>query len=301
MSYSTSAETGTGQSMYEISDYVKVNELGTAVLLEALSSRVRVKRVKLILASSRSIYGEGLYEDAAGSVYHPEPRSKENLSRKVFDFYNEAGSLLRSIATPEDCAAKPGSIYAASKYTQELLCGICARANSNLQLSILRFQNVYGAGQSLKNPYTGIISIFYNRIRSGLPVNIFEDGRESRDFVYVTDVVKALVKASKRVNQDILIANIGSGSPTSVKGLVEEYYRVLEKPQNYIISGDFRMGDIRHNFADISTAKSQLGFSPTISLRDGLSRFVDWAADQPDYQDKSEDALYELKLKGLSG
>jgi dTDP-L-rhamnose 4-epimerase len=298
--YHLAAETGTGQSMYEIRNYVNINEYGTSVLLEALSRHIDKRPIKFILSSSRSIYGEGLYCDNSGKIYHPDTRTKETLSNKIFDFCDEYGVTLTPIATNESCPAKPGSIYAATKYSQELLCKVYANAHPNFDLKILRFQNVYGAGQSLQNPYTGIISIFYNRIRQGLPINIYEDGLESRDFVYVTDVVSALINVLNSDSKDNLVLNIGHGVKTTVIELVETYYKILAKDTNYFISGDFRVGDIRNNFADLSLAKQHIQYSPKVSLFDGLSLFVDWATTQPEYQDKSEVALSELKAKGLS-
>ena len=186
--YHLAAETGTAQSMYKIADYVSVNELGTASLLEAIS-RCSRRPGRVVLSSSRSVYGEGAYEavDAPGKLVQPASRSREQLLAGKWEPLDAAGRPLRVVATPESLPFAPGSIYAATKASQELLLNTAASA-LGFQATVLRLQNVYGEGQSLQNPYTGIISIFFNRARQGLEIPIYEDGKESRDFVHVSDV-----------------------------------------------------------------------------------------------------------------
>lgn len=294
--YHLAAETGTGQSMYEMERYVDVNDRGTSILLEAISNSSSV--TDIVLSSSRSIYGEGLYIDGDDLV-NPPSRKMEDLKNGVWEIRGSSGAFLRPRPTSEECPINPGSIYAATKYSQEMLLNIFANY-SGLRTTILRFQNVYGPGQSLRNPYTGIISIFYNRIRQDLPINIFEDGLESRDFVYVDDVVDSLIKSIARADTDNIILNIGTGVQTTVSNLVESLSEVLETKVNYEITGDFRLGDIRHNYADITAANATIDYSPKYLLKDGLRKFVAWAKGQPEYEDLSGKALSELKSKGLS-
>ncbi len=294
------AETGTGQSMYKIAQYVDVNEMGTASLLEALSKATRRKR-RLVLASSRSIYGEGAYVDSAfpAKIIHPNSRSAEQLQRGDWNFVGANGKELTPVPTAEDLPAKPGSIYAATKKSQELLIGAAAEA-LDFTPAVLRFQNVYGEGQSLRNPYTGIISIFFNRIRQNLPINIFEDGLESRDFIHVSDVVTALVLALEEENQPETALNVGSGRQTTVLEVAQTLCRLAKLTPELRVSGDYRVGDIRHCFADVSAIKSAFGFVPSVGLEEGLSRFVDWASTQPAYEDKSAIATAELLARGLA-
>lgn len=294
--YHLASETGTGQSMYEMERYVDVNDRGTSILLEAISNSSSV--TDIVLSSSRSIYGEGLYKDGEDLV-NPPSRKVEDLKRGVWEIRGSSGAFLSPMPTSEDCPVNPGSIYAATKYSQEKFLNIFANY-SGIRTTILRFQNVYGPGQSLRNPYTGIISIFYNRIRQGLPINIFEDGLESRDFVYVDDVVSSLIMAITRADADNVVLNIGTGVQTTVCNLVESLSEVLDSKVNYEITGDFRLGDIRHNYADITAANAMIGYSPKYLLRNGLKEFVAWAKSQPEYEDLSGKALSELKSKGLS-
>ena len=294
------AETGTGQSMYRIADYVDVNEGGTAALLEAIS-QWSTKPSKVILASSRSVYGEGAYIDPArpDKLIQPEARSKAQLNEGVWEFQSVDGQPLQAVATPEALPFAPNSVYAATKASQELLLRSAGHA-MGFKPVIFRFQNVYGEGQSLQNPYTGIISIFYNRARQGLEIPIYEDGLESRDFIHVEDIVTALVSSIDADLPPAAILNLGSGIPTSVRHLAETLLTVAEFNVPLNVTGQFRVGDIRHCYADMTLAREMLGFEPKISLRDGLLRFVNWAASQPVHIDKSEQATQELRAKGLA-
>lgn len=297
--YHLAAETGTGQSMYEVRRYVDVNETGTAVLLEELAHS-KGHNIQFILASSRSIYGEGAYHSKNGDIFQPPSRTYDQLNQGIWDFLDANGNVMKPVPTPEYLPPKPGSIYASTKYSQEMLATV-ACASKAMPLTILRFQNVYGEGQSLRNPYTGIISIFYNRMRQNLPINIFEDGKESRDFVHVSDVVEALYSCIDRDQLcEPLIANIGLGVPTSVSALADTLSKVSGFDVPIEITGDFRIGDIRHCYADLACASESINFSPKISLEDGLKRFTSWAAREPVYKDKSEAALDELVKQGLA-
>lgn len=294
------AETGTGQSMYRIADYVDVNEGGTAALLEAIG-QWSIKPTRVVLASSRSVYGEGAYIDPFQPhiLQQPAARTKEQLDRAIWEPQALDGTPLQAVPTPEDLSFAPSSVYAATKASQELLLRSASHA-LGFKPIIFRFQNVYGEGQSLQNPYTGIISIFYNRARQSLPIPIYEDGFESRDFIHVADIVDALVASISADLPGSVVLNLGSGIPTSVIELVANLLSAanLDVPTN--VTGQFRVGDIRHCYADMTRTKELLGFVPTVSLKEGLSRFAQWAATQPVHLDRSEQATQELRAEGLA-
>ena len=291
------AETGTGQSMYKISHYYDVNQQATASLFEAIVTKHRHIR-RVVLASSRSIYGEGAYR-LGTEIVVPEPRSLENMKQGRFEPTGPAGESLALIPTPESVRPFPASIYAATKLANEVLGRLMAEAYG-LTVVALRFQNVYGERQSLKNPYTGILSIFSNRMRQGLPINIFEDGHETRDFVHVRDVAKAI---SVSLNADLpafTTLNVGSGRATSILEIATLLRQLLKSGSELQITGDFRLGDIRHCYADLELAKSMLGFTPSISLHDGLRGFCNWVQTQPIPEDRSAAAQGELARAGLA-
>jgi dTDP-L-rhamnose 4-epimerase len=293
------AETGTGQSMYQISHYVDANATGTAALLEGIG-RCSTPPRHLILASSRAIYGEGAYVNPKepARVLQPLPRPPKQLT--AGDWAVRSGDVsLEPIATPETLPASPSSVYAATKMAQELIVKSACQG-LNVRTTILRFQNVYGEGQSLQNPYTGIISIFFNRARQGLGINIFEDGEESRDFVHVDDVVDALHLALEVESPDGVVYNVGTGIRTSVTTLAKTLLEVANFAVPVEVTGQYRVGDIRHCFADIGAISRDFGFRPKVTLRAGLSRFVAWAASQAEYQDKSDEAADELRRRGLA-
>jgi dTDP-L-rhamnose 4-epimerase len=298
--YHLAAETGTAQSMYRIRNYVDVNEMGTASLLETIASLSRRPK-RIILASSRSVYGEGAYVDPRmpERMLQPPPRTPEQLAAHRWEPIAPDGAPLAPIATPESLPFAPGSIYAATKASQELLLRAAAPA-LGLSSVIFRFQNVYGEGQSLRNPYTGIISIFYNRARQGLPIPIYEDGEESRDFVHVDDIVDALVAALDADLPEGHVMNLGSGEPTSVTKLVEELLAASGVEVPVAVTGQYRVGDIRHCFADLTAARQAIGFEPKVSLRDGLTRFTAWASTQPAYEDRLDAAMAELQARKLA-
>jgi dTDP-L-rhamnose 4-epimerase len=296
--YHLAAETGTGQSMYKFAQYVSVNDLGTAHILEALA-RCTSRPRKIILGSSRSVYGEGAYQGNDGTLIQPDPRSSEHFLSQQWEIQDKNGDILTPIATPENLPYCPGSVYAATKASQEMLLQ-AASLGVNAKTCIFRFQNVYGDGQSLQNPYTGIISIFFNRARQGLKIPLYEDGNPTRDFIHIDDVVAALITASELEYEHGVTINLGSGKPTSISELAAMMIDISGLNVPIQVTGQYRLGDIRHNWADLSKAKSLLGFETKVTMREGLARFIEWARSQPVYEDRSAQAEAELRSKGLS-
>jgi dTDP-L-rhamnose 4-epimerase len=292
------AETGTGQSMYEIARYDRVNSYGTAQLLDVLAnSRHEVK--KLVLASSRSIYGEGQYHCENDGVVQPKPRNVENLKAGVWDIHcPKCGTVVEPVPTSESAVPQPASIYAATKLAQEELVRIGCVA-LGIPYVNLRFQNVYGPGQSLNNPYTGILSIFSTRIRRGLELPIFEDGTESRDFVHVSDVARAIALSIESERASGKTLNVGAGMPTSVRHVAEMLVKVFAGASRVQVTGQFRVGDIRHCYADLTAVRDATGFEPQVSLEAGLRGFADWVLSQPLPEDRLAQANTELKTRGL--
>ena len=295
------AETGTGQSMYQVAHYNAVNSQATAAMMEAIVRHGAVGRV--VLSSSRSIYGEGAYTcNSCGlDPAYPPPRSAEALRRGEWDQpCPRCGAAMLPSATTEDAPARPSSVYAATKLAQEDLVRIVATANA-IPTVILRFQNVYGEGQSLNNPYTGILSIFSTRIRRGLDLPIFEDGTETRDFVHVSDVVAAIL-ASLLAPPDIsATVNVGSGVATSILDVAAELNRAFGGTSETRVTGEFRLGDIRHNVADLRRLETVLNVRPTVALPDGLARFAKWVGVQPLPDDLLGQANEELRARKLMG
>ncbi len=296
------AETGTGQSMYRIGDYTSTNVLGTALLLDVLAND-RHQVTKLVLASSRSVYGEGAYKCAGCGLIYPPMRSLGSLQAGQWELLcPNCCSPIHPIATPETARTSPASVYAATKLAQEDLIRIAASA-LGIPFLIFRLQNVYGEGQSLNNPYTGILSIFSNRIRQGKVIALFEDGQESRDFVHVSDVTEAMALGLESDGGDGLTMNVGSGTQVSVETIARNLQRQFSESSELVVSGQYRLGDIRHNFADISVLGKALGFSPRMPLEEGIARFVRWVKTQPIAEDGPEDGLdranRELIERGL--
>jgi dTDP-L-rhamnose 4-epimerase len=294
------AETGTGQSMYQIAHYNEVNTQGTAILLDILANKKHFVN-KVILASSRSIYGEGAYRnEQTGQVEYPEARSAEALSSQQWEPLSSSGRPLSVIATPENSPPHPASIYAATKYAQEDLVRIACSA-LNMPYTILRFQNVYGDGQSLNNPYTGILSIFSTRIRKGLALPIFEDGKESRDFVHVRDVARATKLSLGNDQAHNQVFNVGSGIPTSILEIARKLNAAFNGSSEIQATGQYRLGDIRHCYADLNRINQQLKYEPEVSLEQGLSEFSQWVLSQPLPEDGLEQANQELAARNLMG
>jgi len=286
---------GVGQSMYEIEKYVDINNRGTAVLLEAL---LRRPVEKLVVASSMSIYGEGLYRDSEGNTCAPRPRSVAQLKAGDWDLTDPRGAPLTPVATPESKTPMPESIYALSKYDQEMMCLLFGRAYE-VPVAALRFFNVYGERQALSNPYTGVLAIFAARYLNGRPPVIFEDGRQKRDFVHVRDLAAGCVLALESPAARDEVFNLGGGEAYSVLEIAERLGKVLGKghikPQ---VRGNYRAGDIRNCFADISKASTVLGYQPRISLETGLEELGRWLEGRMD-EDRSDAAESELRRHGL--
>ena len=292
------AETGTGQSMYEIAKYVNTNIGGTALLLDILTNtKHHVKRV--LVAESRAIYGEGKYHcDKCGDVF-PLERKDGDMAKGDFECHcPKCGGKVTLVATTEDSAIHPSSVYGIGKQVQGQLVHLICK-NIGVESVSFRYQNVYGPGQSLTNPYTGILSIFSNRIKSHKGINIFEDGKESRDFVYIDDVVAATIKGLEVPEANGHVFNIGTGVSTDVLTVAQtlcKHYGI-EVPLN--VSGNYRLGDIRHNYADITLARQILGFEPKWTFDEGIKMFTEWVNQQDLLTDNYEASLEEMKQKGL--
>lgn len=291
------AETGTGQSMYEVQKYVEVNVNGTSLMLDLLvNGNYQVKKV--IVASSRSIYGEGKYMSKELGAVYPKHRVAEDMDQKDFEPNFTNSSALTLVATDEDSKIHPSSVYGITKQNQEqMVLTVCPTIG--IAGVAFRYQNVYGPGQSLKNPYTGILSIFSTQIKNGNGINIFEDGKESRDFVFIDDVVDATILGLEKEEANNQVFNVGTGVATDVievaNGLSKNYG--VEVP--ITISGNYRLGDIRHNYADLTKIKKHLGFEPKVSFKQGLKKFTDWVNTQEVQEDKYQQSIDEMKAKGL--
>ncbi len=291
------AETGTGQSMYQIEHYTRVNTGGTALMLDILANqKTRVK--KLLVASSRAIYGEGRYHSAELGTVYPGHRSAADMDRGDFDVKYPGSGPLQVMATDEESKIHPSSVYGITKQTQEqLVMTVCPALG--IEPVAFRYQNVYGPGQSLSNPYTGILSIFSTLIRNGKGINIFEDGLESRDFVFIDDIVKATWLGMEKETANGQVFNVGTGVPSTVldvaRGLIDLYG--IQVPVE--VTGNYRLGDIRHNYADMQKAERLLGFRPEVSFAEGLKKFTDWVLQQEIRASRYEESLAEMKAKGL--
>lgn len=292
------AETGTGQSMYEIYRYAEVNVGGTARMLDWLANNKHsVKR--MVVASSRAIYGEGKYIDEDGSVIYPGARTERDMSAGCFEpLSQQTGKPLRVQSTDEESKIHPTSVYGITKQNQEqMTMTVCPTIG--IEPVALRYQNVYGPGQSLKNPYTGILSIFSTRILNGNPIQIFEDGLESRDFVYIDDVVEATCLALFRSEAAGEVFGIGSGVATDVLTVANTLVDCYGASIPVTVTGAFRLGDIRHNFADLTKAKQRLNFEPRVDFLLGLQLFSQWVKQQAVEEDTFERSIREMKDKGL--
>lgn len=293
------AETGTGQSMYEIQKYVEVNIGGTALLLDILTNTAHQVK-KVVVAESRAIYGEGRYysEELKQYVY-PLSRVDEDMRRGDFEVkYPGCARPLELVGTTEDSCIHPTSVYGITKQVQGQLVHLVCPTIGVASVSY-RYQNVYGPGQSLSNPYTGILSIFSTRIKNGNEINIFEDGKETRDFVYIDDVVDATILGIEKEEANGYTFNVGTGVATDVltvaRTLIEKYG--IEVPLK--VSGNYRLGDIRHNYADITLARTLLGFEPKWTFDAGIAEFAKWVNAQEVQEDRYEQSIEEMKSKGL--
>lgn len=292
------AETGTGQSMYEISRYVDTNISGTALLLDILANTKQSVQ-KIIVASSRAIYGEGRYNCPKHGMVYPNARNDKDMHNGVFNpRCPECGDVLEPLSTDESSRIHPTSVYGVTKQVQEQLVLMFGKM-TGMPVAAMRYQNVYGPGQSLKNPYTGILSIFSTSMLKNNNIDIYEDGRESRDFVYIDDVAMATVLAleSDQIRNDSI--NIGSGKAISVMEVAQTLRKLYSSKSELFVSGHYRQGDIRHNYADISLANRVLNYSPSIDFQKGLSLFVEWVRTQKVEEDLYEASKEELLKRGL--
>lgn len=296
--YHQAAEVGVGQSMYEIVRYVKTNDLGTAVLLEKMIRRPEQFK-KLIVASSMSIYGEGAYRcSACDKTINPFLRGSDQLAAHDWDFKcPNCGGTLETIGTTEEKPLFPTSVYAVSKQDQEQYCLSVGRAYK-IPTVAFRYFNVYGTRQALSNPYTGVCAIFSSRLMNDQAPTIFEDGEQSRDFVHVSDIVRANLLALETDTADYEAMNVGTGRATSVKAIAELLARGLGKEISPEIVGKYREGDIRHCVADISKARRLLGYEPKVALEEGLEELLDWLGTQR-AEDRVETATAELAARSL--
>lgn len=290
------AETGTGQSMYAVEKYIDVNCTGTGVLLDVLLNEKNAVK-KVVLASSRAVYGEGKYLGKNGVAY-PALRGEAQMQQKKFEPIDDDGQELQLQATDEISKINPLSIYGITKYNQEQYVRL-ACASVNIPYVIFRYQNVYGPGQSLKNPYTGILSIFSTQIKNGNNINVFEDGKESRDFVFIDDVVNATILGIEKQEANNKTFNVGSGVATSVIKVAETLKRLYVSSVEIKITGNYRIGDIRHNYADLEKINNQLGFAPLTDFETGITLFADWVNQQQIEKDNYEKSMAELAEKGL--
>ena len=290
------AMVGVGQSMYEVAKYTSVNNEGTATLLQALIEKP-VER--LIVASSMSLYGEGLYRTPIGEFVPGHERTLDQLKARDWELRDFEGKLLTPVPTPENKPPTLASIYALSKYDQERMCLIAGRAYQ-IPTVALRFFNVYGTRQALSNPYTGLMAIFASRLLNNNAPMIFEDGLQQRDFVSVHDVARACRLALQTPEAAGQVFNVGSGDQYTIRELAQRIAKVMGKEQiEPRIAGKYRVGDVRHCFADIRLARRVLGYTPHVSLDEGLRELVTWLEGQV-AEDRVDQASAELTARGLT-
>jgi dTDP-L-rhamnose 4-epimerase len=290
------ARVGVGQSMYETADYCSVNTVGTATLLEAMMDNP-VRR--LVVASSMSVYGEGLARTADGEVAEALERDRAQLERGEWEPRAADGSALAPEPTPESKPPSLSSIYALTKYDQERMC-LLFGSSYGVPTTALRFFNVYGPDQALSNPYTGVLAIFGGRLLNDRAPLIFEDGEQRRDFVSVHDVARACVLALERESAAGRAINVGSGESVTVREIAERLAQVTGREEiEPEVTGRYRVGDIRHCFADISLAREALGYEPRVALEDGMAELAEWLEGQ-NAEDQVETAHGELAARGLT-
>ena len=297
------AETGTGQSMYEIDRYFSVNVQASATMLDLLQNEDCSKYLSnIVIASSRAVYGEGAYSCETHGMIFPSQRARAHMSQGQFEpLCPVCGSPISLLKTPESAPFRPMSMYGLTKQVQEQAVLLFARTRGINGFG-LRYQNVYGPGQSLKNPYTGILAVFSNLARQNQPIEIYEDGLESRDFVYIDDVVEATARSINYKGQFVGALNVGSGEATSVMTVAQEIKAFFNSDSTLSVTGAFRMGDIRHNIADLANLEKVLGFVPRVFFKDGLSNFLSWTSAQtPEDKAAYLRSVDELAARGLMG
>jgi dTDP-L-rhamnose 4-epimerase len=297
------ADTGTGQSMYEIDRYFSTNVQGTATLLDLIQNSNRDSSLQsIVVASSRAIYGEGAYQCDKHDIVFPNQRNHSHMAEGCFEpICPLCQSALALMPTPEYAPFMPMSIYGLTKQIQEQAILMVARSRG-INGFALRYQNVYGPGQSLKNPYTGILAVFSNLARQNQDIEIYEDGLESRDFVFIDDIVEATIRSINFPGQYVGSLNVGTGIATNVLTVAKEIKAFFNSESRIKVSGNFRMGDIRHNIADISSLQKVLGFTPKITFEAGVVKFLKWTTTQ-NLEDQSAylHSVNELASRGLMG
>ncbi|PWT90601.1 MAG: nucleoside-diphosphate-sugar epimerase [Acidobacteria bacterium] len=294
--YHLAASVGVGQSMYQIADYTDVNNRGTSILLEAL---IRNPVERLIVASSMSLYGEGLYRTASGEIAAEADRTQDQLRNRDWEIHSTDGQVLEPVPTPEWKIPRLASIYALSKFDQEKMCLLIGAAYG-IDAVALRFFNVYGPRQALSNPYTGVLAIFASRLLNQKQPLINEDGLQQRDFVNVHDVVRACILAQEEPNAVGNVFNIGSGNHYTIRQIADLVAQTLNATEiQPHITGNYRFGDIRHCFADITLAEKLLGYHPQVTLKQGLEELSNWLQGRVAI-DRFVEANTELTSRGLS-
>lgn len=276
--YFLAAAVGVGQSMYEIERYVDVNSMGAAKFLDLLA-RDRGSIEKVIVASSMSAYGEGAYKRKDGSVVYPLLRPAKQLEKSQWEVLDDSGEILTPIPTAESKPMYPTSVYAITKRDHEELF-LAVGAGYDIPVVALRFFNVYGTRQALSNPYTGVAAIFSSLILNKKPPQIFEDGHQTRDFIHVSDIVQALTLSLEKDEANGQVYNVGTGSPVSVLQVAEVLSAKLGFDQAATITNQFRVGDIRHCFSDITKISNELGYAPKIQIEDGFDELTEWVSKQ---------------------
>ncbi|MFH1182149.1 MAG: SDR family NAD(P)-dependent oxidoreductase [Candidatus Woesearchaeota archaeon] len=288
---------GVGQSMYEIRHYVQDNVMGTANLMHIVANEPHHLK-KILVASSMSSYGEGAYHCGKCGTVYPPLRAEQQMSHAEWEpICSKCNSVLKPIPTSEDKPLNQNSIYAITKSTQEQMVLTVGKAYGVPSVA-LRYFNVYGPRQSLSNPYTGVAAIFMSRIKNDNPPIIFEDGMQTRDFVSVHDTARANILAMESKNADYEAFNVGSGKPTTIKGVAEVLAKLYGKGIKPMVNGKFRKGDVRHCYADLSKIRSRLGFEPKVSFEEGMRELAEWS-EKEKAVDMVEKANSELKQKGL--
>lgn len=292
------AETGTGQSMYEISRYVEVNIQGTACLLNYLANEKHSIK-KVVVASSRAVYGEGKYNCNEHGIVYPGERKENDLNGGQFECTCPlCGQIVDLLSTTEDSKLHPTSVYGITKHNQEQMV-LTVGGSLGIPAIAYRYQNVYGPGQSLTNPYTGILSIFSNLIKNNKQINIFEDGKESRDFVYIDDVVDATILGVENEGITYDVFNVGSDKPIDVLTVAQTLIKKYNSNVQCRISGNYRLGDIRHNYADLAKTNELLGYKPKYDFDRGITLFTEWVNMQKTMDSNYEKSIQELKEKGI--
>lgn len=297
--YHLAALTGVTQSMHDVRRYLDVAVTGTATLWDVLVNRGAQVR-KVVVASSRAVYGEGAYRcgHCAADVY-PGPREEAQLRQQEWECRcPDCGEPVAPVATREDKPLDPLSVYAHSKRFQEDICEAMGLAYE-VPVVALRYFNVYGPRQALRNPYTGIAPVFASRVRNGLPIDVYEDGLPVRDFVHVRDVVQANLLALDHPGGDMVVFNVGSGEPLTVLDMAEAICRQMGQEPRLEFSGRYRVGDIRSCYADLGRSRDELGYQPRIQFSDGVAELVEWVSAQERAEDRYEESLRDLRQRGL--